>query len=316
MAAITNNDWAGFLANASAEARNAAQIGGQAAQGERDRKLKELLEGKKMLAEESQASAVAKQKAGELAVDKAYKESAAKAQLQNAQTQEGYRRDQMRLQDEQIKLNKLKVLMGGGGGAGVDGKPLSAEAQKYSNTVDVGRDGLNRTESLIKENPRTAILEKFTPGFVATLTGGKLKEIADSKAVTKEAMQSLITGAAASGEQVPAFQGWSGPGIMDIVKGGGDSSSVRDTMNTLQQGYKRQSLGMNPEMLKAAGMQNDPVAQQAMQQQQAASQMKQQQKLSQMAPEDAELYQEIQGNPQHPKAAAALTHLKRKYGAL
>lgn len=236
--------------------------------------------------------------------DSDYKNRMANVAQQQANTMEEYRKDQMR-------ISKLKELLGGGGGD----KPLSGEMQKTSNLIDAGRQSLNSTEDLLKQHPIAGALEQITPGFVSSKVGGPLKKIADSRANTKEAMQSVYTGAAASGEQVPAFQAFSGPGIMDILSGNVDTSQpIRDAMNTLQQGYKKQKRVMSPEMLKASGMENDPLAQQALQQQQASADSEMQRRLSMLSPGDQEIFKAIQAEPNHPNSAAHKQRLVRRYG--
>jgi hypothetical protein len=266
-----------------------------------DSKLKQLLQSNQLAQENKQLAETGRHNLASEGVAK-----------QQADTMEQFRKDQ-------IVLQKLKTLFGAAG-LGEDGKPLSNEAQKTSNLADTARSSLNDTESMIKESPRMAVAEQFIPDFVINKIGGPLKQLKDSKASTKEAMQNLYTGASASGEQVPAFQGFSGPGITDILAGGDKISSAsngtRDAINNFQKGLKRQTKTMSPEMLKAAGLENDPMAQTALHQQQAAAAAKREKQLSALSPEDRQLYQEIQANPAHPKAAAARQHLARKYGDL
>lgn len=235
-----------------------------------------------------------------------YKNRMAGVAEQQANTMEEYRKDQ-------IRIDKLKQLFGGAGGD----KALSGDAQKTSNMIDTARQSLNGTEELLKKHPIAGVVEKVTPNFVANLFGGPLKAVNDSKNQTKEALQAVYTGAAASGEQVPAFQSFSGPGISDILQGNVEQGdSARDAMNTLQQGYTKQKRVMSPEMLKAAGLENDPVAQQAMQQQEASQMAEQQKKLSRLKPEDQQAFQWLQLNPTDPASAGIKLKLQRRYGNL
>jgi hypothetical protein len=256
-----------------------------------------------------------------------FKERATQVAEQNARTMEGYRADQARNFDEQRRVDKLKLFFGGGGAAGPDGKPLSGDAQNKSNLVDSAREALNTTETLAQEHPKTAALQAGIQALpfgsniansLAGFTGGTFKKINDSKGITKEAMQNVDTGAAATGDQSAMFKNWSGPGVLDILNpsNGGSSEGVRDKLNTMQTGYSRQARTVTPEMLEAAEMEDDPIAQQAMEQQDQRAQAKQQQKLSRMNPQEQQLYQEIKANPAHPNAAKAKLDLERKYGRL
>jgi hypothetical protein len=235
----------------------------------------------------------------------------------NADTNAGYRSDQGRKMEEDARINKLKTLLGGGG---ADGKPLSNEAQKTSNLIDTARESINNTETLAKEHPYAYAAEQFLPNFVINRVGnslGPLKDVADSKAAAKEAMQNVYTGAAATGEQVPAFQGFSGPGALDALLGKAKvADSVKDNLNTLQQGYERQGRTLTPEVLEAAELDDDPLAQTALEQQEAARAAKKEQKLRRLNPNDRALYDEISANPSHPNAAKAKQDLERKYGRI
>lgn len=260
------------------------------------------------------------------AFEQPFKQGQLDVAKQQANTQEQYRQDQARHMAEQDKEAKLKLLLGVGG-VGGDGKPLGAEAQKVSNLIDSARDALNKTETLSTQNPKTAAAHTFIQGLpfggsinnsLASWLGGAYKNINDSKGITKEAMQNVDTGAAATGDQSATFKNWSGPGVMDILSGHApdNSGAVRDKLNTMQQGYGRQGRTISPEMLKAAGMENDPIAKQALAQQDARQQAARQQALSRLAPEDQQLYQEIVSNPGHPNAAVARRDLERRYGRI
>jgi hypothetical protein len=230
--------------------------------------------------------------------------------------------EERRRQDE-IWNKQLELLIKG---TGVGGAGVGSEQQKLSNMADVARNSLNNTESLVKQNPKTAGIQTLLQSVpligdplanaAAGVIGGKFKEIRDSKASTKEAMQNLYTGASASGEQVPAFQGFSGPGAMDAFRGKveGTSDNTRDALNTFQQKQLQKQQMLTPEVVKVAGLDQDPVAQQIMRQQQEAQAALRQQKIQKMVPSDQQLYQEIAGNPGHPKAAKAKQYLERKYG--
>lgn len=247
------------------------------------------------------------------------KERHAAVEEQNAATMAGYRADQAHNMEEQRRVDKLKLLMGaGGGGVGADGKPLSSEAQKTYNLADTARDSLNATEAFTKENPKASAIASIPlVGWLGSKLGGPVKEAYDTRNSAKEALQNLYTGAAASGEQVPAFQSFAGPGIVDAWQGkGGVSDSTRDAINNFQQGLHRQVRPLTPEMLEAAEMEDDPMAQQLMQQQEAKAQMQQNAKLQKLSPQDRELYRHIAAEPNHPNAAAAKRDLERKYGKL
>lgn len=243
---------------------------------------------------------------------------------QQADTMERYRRDQAEQMREKEKVDKLKLLLGGGvgGATTAEGKPLSMEAQKVSNLVDAGRSALNRTEQLAKENPITAAVQAGTPQFLANplakFLGGKFKEINDSVGMTREAMQNVKTGAAATGQQAASFQNWSQPGVLDILRGniGEGSNQLREDMNLMQQGFQKQARTVSPQMLEAAGLQNDPIAKQALQQQETAIQQRQSQIINKMEPADQELYKDILAQPGHPNVRPAKQMLERKYGKL
>jgi hypothetical protein len=256
-----------------------------------------------------------------------FKERAASVAEQNARTMEGYRKDQAHNYEEQRRVDKLKLLMGGGaGGVGPDGKPLSNEAQKTSNLVDSAREALNKTEDLSKQHPYVAAAQtglqtlpwgSNIANSVAGLVGGSFKELNDSKGITKEAMQNVDTGAAATGDQSSTFKNWSGPGVMDIFSGNAaNSEGVRDKLNTMQTGYNRQAKTLTPEMLQAAEMDDDPIAQQAMAQQETRGQQKLQEKLQKLSPQDQEAYKWLQANPGDPAAPHIQLKLKRRYGNL
>jgi len=242
---------------------------------------------------------------------------------QGANTTEGYRRDQAKKMEEDARSAKLKLLIGGPAG---DGK-VGAEQQKVINLSDSARSSLNETERLAKENPKTAATQTALQSiplvgdglsnFLSGLAGGKFKEVRDSKAHTKEAMQNLYTGAAASGEQVPAFQGFSGPGALDILQGNTDTSgNTRDAINTLQQRQRKAQPRLNQEMLDVSGMGQDPIAQQALKQQTEAAQAALAQRISRMSPQEQEIYREVMRNPSHPNAAKAKQDLERRHGRL
>ncbi len=226
--------------------------------------------------------------------ERKYKDAASKVAQQQADTMESYRRDQARRMEEESRIGKLKLLMGGGA-TGPDGKPLTNEAQKTSNLIDTARESLNNNETFSKEHPIASSLATLPlSGFFGKIIGGPLKEATDNRSIAKEAMQNVYTGAAASGEQVPAFQSFAGPGIMDILSGKtAPNANVSDSLNSLQQGYQRQSRTLTPE---------------------AAAQNRLNQRLQKMAPQDRALYQEITANPNHPNAASARKDLERKYG--
>lgn len=257
--------------------------------------------------------------------DQTYKMGMLDVARQNAGTNERYRNDQAVNMEDQRKAEKLRLLFGGGaggvGGIGSDGKPLASEAQKASNLVDAARSSLNNTEKLAQEHPKTAALEAMLPNIIAnplaSLFGGKFKEVNDSRGMTREAIQNVKTGAAATGNQQSSFQNWSGPGALDIINGKASDGSgqLRDDLNTMQTGLLKQSRVISPEMLEAAEMQDDPMAQQAVQMQQQAAQQKTQQKLQTFAPADRAAYEWLQANPQAPEAAGIRTKLQRRYGA-
>ena len=263
------------------------------------------------------------QKSAELKAQERHNKEMEAVAKQNAATTESYRGDQARNMEEQRRAEKLKLLIGGSGVGGVG--TMSGEAQKISNLADTARSSLNNTEDLAKANPKTAAAQTALQSIpfagdaisntLAGLIGGKFKEVRDSKASTKEAMQNLYTGAAASGEQVPAFQGFAGPGALDIMKGNVDTSgNTRDAINNFQQRQQKAARPLSPEMLQAAGMQNDPIAQQAIAQQSQAQAAAKQQALSKLSNEDRMLLDEIQKNPAHPNAGKAMQSLKRRYG--
>lgn len=283
----------------------------QSVQAQKDEALKKFLqtgelENKRLIADKDRASTEMHHRAME------------DIGRMNANTNAGYRADQAIKMEEDAKAAKLKMLLGGGT-MGVDGKPLSTEAQKAYNSVDVARDSLNKTEELAKKHPYQYAAEAVLPGplagYAAKIFGGPLKEIHDSKGSTKEAFQSIITGAAASGEQVPTFQSFSGPGALDAIRGEVKSSdSVRDNLNTLQQGYARKAKTMTPEMLEVSGLEDDEIAQYALEQQELAAQAKKQQALQKLQPNEQALLQEAQANPTHPNAKKVILDLTRKYG--
>lgn len=242
---------------------------------------------------------------------------------QQANTTEGYRRDQATKMEEDARKEKLKILLGGNSAGGA----VSGEQQKTLNLADNARNGLNETESLLKEHPIAGAIQTGLQSIplvgdvisntVAGVGGGAFKAIRDSKASTKESLQNLWTGAAASGEQVPAFQGFSGPGALDIARGKVDTSGgTRDAINTFQQRQQKAMPRLNQDMLNVSGMAQDPIAQQALKQQQEAAQFAREQKLQKMDPEDRADYQEAIANPQHPGSRAAIQYLTRKYGNL
>lgn len=245
-----------------------------------------------------------------------YKQAAADAAMMNARTMEAYRADQAARMEDQSRNERLKLLLGGGtGGVGADGKPLSNEAQKTYNTADIARDSLNQTEAFTKEHPYASAAAAILPGFASKFIGGSVKQAYDTQNTAKESLQNLYTGAAASGEQVPAFQSFAGPGFLDALQGkSGDTSTVRDSINTFQQGLQRQTRPLTPELLQAADLQDDPIAQQAMSQQNAAAQAKQQAQLAKMAPQDQEAHKWLQANPADPAAHSVRQKLSRKYG--
>lgn len=239
-------------------------------------------------------------------------------QQQNADTQEKYRQDQ-------VKGALLKTLLGGGVAGGE--KPLGSEQQKASNLIDTARNSLNTTEAIAQKNPKTTAAQTLLQNIpkvgdplsnlIAGVAGGPWKEFRDSKASTKEAMQNAYTGAAASGEQIPAFQGWAGPGALDILKGNTDTSApVRDAMNSLQNGLQRSQKSLDPLMVKAAGLENDPIARQVMMQQQQAQMQNKEKALKALSPEDRSIYDEIQRNPTHPNAGKYKQKLMRRYGSI
>lgn len=269
------------------------------AQQKADADLRNMLAGKKV----------------EQSFEQPFKQGAMDVAKQQANTMEQYRQDQARRLEEESRLGKLKLLMGG---AGADGKPLSNEAQKTFNLADTARNSLNSTEAFTKEHPiATAMSGLPGAGFVSKIVGGPMKEAYDTRAGAKEALQNLYTGAAASGEQVPAFQSFAGPSFLDALRGKGDASpSTRDAINTFQNGMQKQAKPISTDMLQAAGMQNDPIAQQALKQQEQASQARQQGILGKMQPQEQQLYQEIKTNPTHPNAAKAKLDLERKYGRI
>lgn len=242
---------------------------------------------------------------------------------QQANTVEGYRTDQGDKMKEDARRDKLKILLTGGTG---DPK-VSGEQQKVLNLADNARQGLNQTEELLQKHPiagtaQTALqsiplIGDAVSNGIAGIAGGPFKAIRDSKANTKEAMQNLYTGAAASGEQVPAFQGFAGPGALDVLTGNVNTSGgTRDAINTFQQRQKKAMPRLNNEMLQAAEMADDPIAQQALKQQEDAIAAAKQAQLSKMRPQDRLIYDEIQANPQHPNAQKAYRDLVRRYGNL
>lgn len=241
---------------------------------------------------------------------------------QQANTTEKYRQDQDTKMREDARKEKLKILLGGGAGGAISG-----EQQKTLNLADNARAGLNETERLLKEHPIAGTIQTGLQSIplvgdavsnaIAGVGGGAFKQIRDSKANTKEAMQNLYTGAAASGEQVPAFQGFAGPGALDVARGNVETSGgTRDAINTFQQRQQKAMPRLNQDMLNVSGMAQDPIAQQALKQQQEAAQFAREQKLQKMDPEDRADYQEAVANPQHPGSRAAIQYLTRKYGNL
>ena len=241
-------------------------------------------------------------------------------QQQQADTMEEYRIDQGARMDSQNTTDKLKLFLGGGAGG-----TIGAEQQKNSNLVDAARNSLNASENLVKENPKTYGAYKAIQGIplvgssLANLGagwgGGKFKEIRDTEAIAKESMQNVMTGAAASGEQVPAFQGFSGPGAWDAFQGkAGNSDNTRDALNSFQQRQDKSKPKMTPELMQAAGLANDPIAQAAIKQQQASEAASLQQKMQKVAPQDQEAAQWLRQNSAHPDAAGVKRKLALKYG--
>ncbi len=271
-----------------------------------DDRLKNFLSNQKDL---GQQQMISKDNAAKLAQEKELK-------TREYDILEGYRTDQGTHMREGDKVDKLKALLGGSGGtAGT----TSADAQRLHNLVDTGRQSLNTTEDLAKEHPIAYAAESITPQFLVNKIGGNMKKIADAKAGTKEALQNAYTGAAASGEQVPAFQGWSGPGVWDALSGNVNqdgSAQIRDSMNTLQQGTKKQTRGLSPEMANAAGLGNDPMVKQHLAEQAQRAEVAKQQQLMKMDPIDRALYEDIRAKPDHPARKNAETFLTRKYGAI
>lgn len=242
---------------------------------------------------------------------------------QQANTTEGYRKDQATKMQEEARAAKLKLLFTGG-----TGEPkMSMEAQKNSNLVDTARESLNNTETLLEEHPIAGtfqtglqaipVIGDGISNMAAGLLGGNLKKIRDSKASTKEAMQNLYTGAAASGEQVPAFQGFSGPGALDIARGNikGTTDTTRDALNTFQKRAGAATPRLNQEMLDVSGLGQDPIGTTVLRQQQEAMQAAREAKIQKMDPQDRTLYSEIMANPGHPNAVRAKKDLERKYGS-
>ena len=209
---------------------------------------------------------------------------------------------------ERRLIDKYKAL-----GIGANGKPLGNEAQKSHNLLTSAENSLQDTKKLVDENPMAAIGEKVLPNGILSLLGGNMKRIMDSKSVTKEALQNYATGAAASGEQVPAFQSWSGPGIGDIVRGDtGPTPEMSRTISTLKQGYSSPEHKVSQEQLDFLKLGNDPAARALVQQgstRDAAMAAPQG-----PSPEDAAALQFIQDprNQAHPKAAAVAAKLKAK----
>lgn len=235
---------------------------------------------------------------------------------QNADTNERYRLDQATKMQEDARKAKLGLLFGSGGAGGATGAPtMGAEAAKTSGLIDAARQSLNSTADLTAANKGAAIAERLTPNFAVDMIGGKMKDIRDSRSVSKEAMQNVYTGAAASGQQEPSFQAWSGPGVMDIIRGNtSGGAGVRDALNTVQQNIVRQAPTPNPDILKEAGMQDDPLAQSLLKKQMDSAKVRDDQKLRNVPPAERALIDEIKANPSHPNAEKAKQDLMRKYG--
>lgn len=248
---------------------------------------------------------------------------------QQADTNEMYRQAEQNKMDQEARNKRLEILLkggGGGGGAGTSGGGMSSEAQKASNLVDVARNSLNETERLAKENPKTAaavtamqslpMIGGPLANMAAGIMGGDIKKVRDARAASQEAFQNLYTGASASGEQVPSFRGFSGPGAGDILSGNveGSTNAIRDTLNAFQQRSAKKQTELSPEVLDAAGLSNDPVAQLVLKQRQDQAQAEQMDKMSKIAPEDQAKLDGITKNPSTEEARSSMQELSRKYG--
>lgn len=301
--------------------QSGATIGAQAHQNSEDNKLRELLQSRQLQAKADADALELPFKES----DREYKNRMAGVAEKNASTMAGFREAQDAHYQEQEKIAKLKTLFGGGA-MGPNGKPLSSEAQKASNLVDSTRSAINNTEKLALESPKTAaahgVISKvpFVGNHLATglagFLGGDLKKIDDSIGIARESIQNVKTGAAATGHQAASFQSWNSPGVLDVLRGqpGAGFDQVKDDLNTMQQGLKRQAPAMNEDMLEAAGLSDDPLAQEALRQQQLVRQQQIDEKRKSVTPEHMQLYQEIQANPGHPGAQNAMQDLVRRYG--
>jgi hypothetical protein len=214
---------------------NAVKTGADIMSNNQDRKLKEFLQG------QAEQHEMAKQ--GEHA--RLLREA------QSAQDAGKYKHDSDenaldRALKRELATKQLEALLGKKG----------AETSKQRGFIEAAEQSLNTVDSLTKENPKAAFIERIMPDALTHLIGGKLKEISTAKGFAKESMQSAITGAAAAGEQVPTFRGFSGPGLTEIVNG--ENSAAGDPVRAGLQTMKKNLPGGGASPTQAPGRQRSP----------------------------------------------------------